>query len=154
MRRAILILILACGTVYASDLPDPKLTPGVTNPVLTREKLCAPGFRTGPFRHVTASLKAQVYAAYHARNHQGICAGKEGCEVDHLISLEIGGANAFGNLWPQPFGTKPWNAHVKDKLENALHREVCAGQTPLEEAQRVISKDWIAAYRARFGEPK
>jgi hypothetical protein len=43
--------------------------------------------------------------------------------VDHLVSLEIGGANTVQNLWPQSYDTTPWNAHVKDKLENFAARQ-------------------------------
>jgi len=51
---------------------------------------------------------------------------------------------------PQSYRTQPWNAHVKDRLENELHRLVCAGQLPLDTAQRDIATDWIAAYQAYF----
>jgi hypothetical protein len=60
--------------------------------------------------------------------------------------MRIGGSNALKNLWPQSYQTQPWNAHVKDHLENVLHRLVCAGQLALETAQRDIATDWIAAY--------
>jgi hypothetical protein len=42
--------------------------------------------------------------------------------------------------------TQPWNAHVKDKLENELHKRVCNGSLDLKTAQQEISTDWIAAY--------
>ena len=45
----------------------------------------------------------------------------------------------------------PWNAHVKDKLEDRLHALVCAGRLPLEQAQREIAADWIAAYEKYVG---
>jgi hypothetical protein len=67
-----------------------------------------------------------------------------------LIPLELGGSNAVKNLWPQSFQTQPWNAHVKDQLENTLHRLVCAGKLDLNMAQRDIATDWIAAYRKYF----
>jgi hypothetical protein len=49
--------------------------------------------------------------------------------------------------------TQPWNARVKDQLENFLHAEVCAGRIPIEQAQREIAQDWIAAYQKYLGEP-
>lgn len=156
MRARLSIAMLMVGglCVSAADLtpylPDPAKTPGEANPVLTQERVCDPDFRTGPFRKVPASLKRKVYAAYGARNHKGICAGREGCEIDHLLSLEIGGANTLANLWPQPYAGE-WNAHVKDKLENHLHRLVCAGELSLEDAQAEISTDWIASFKARMG---
>jgi len=49
--------------------------------------------------------------------------------------------------------TTPWSAHVKDKLEDRLHALVCAGKLPMEQAQREIATDWIAAYERYLGEP-
>jgi hypothetical protein len=71
--------------------------------------------------------------------------------VDHLISLELVGADVAANLWPQSYDTQPWNAHLKDKLEDWLHALVCAGRLPLEQAQREIAVDWIAAYEKYVG---
>lgn len=145
-----LIVLAIAALSIAATLPDPSKTPGEANPVLTQQKLCSKSFRTGPYRKVPQSLKNQVYKLYGAVNHKGVCAGKEGCEVDHLISLEIGGANTIKNLWPEPYpGT--WGAHTKDKLENRLHKLVCAKTITLEEAQKAISTDWIAAYRKYIG---
>lgn len=42
------------------------------------------------------------------------------------------------NLWPQPIK----QARVKDKLENTLHRKVCAGSMTLTAAQHCINSDW------------
>jgi hypothetical protein len=130
--------------------PDPTKTPGVADPALTAEVLCAKIFTTRDVRSVPQALKRRVYALYGMANHKGACArSKRGCEVDHLISLELGGANDVENLWPEPFG-KPWGAEVKDKLENRLHKLVCAGEIDLDTAQREITTDWIAAYRRRM----
>ena len=59
----------------------------------------------------------------------------------------IGIQNDIVNLWPQSYNTKPWNAHVKDVLENKLHKMVCTGTITLDDAQRDIAADWIEAYR-------
>jgi hypothetical protein len=75
------------------------------------------------------------------------------CEVDHLISRELGGADQIGNLWPQPYGTAPWNAVRKDGVENRLHLEVCAGRLTLQQAQEDIRTDWTAVYVRYFGRP-
>jgi len=66
-------------------------------------------------------------------------------EIDHLIPLELGGSNNASNLWPQSY-VSPWGAHIKDELENTLHRLVCAGNLSLPVAQHAIQSDWIAAY--------
>ncbi len=63
------------------------------------------------------------------------------------INLSIGGSNSIRNLWPQSFRTSPWNAYVKDELENELHRRVCAGTLDLRKAQQIIAHNWIAGYR-------
>jgi hypothetical protein len=68
-----------------------------------------------------------------------------------VISLELGGSNDIKNPWPQSYRTEPWNAHVKDKLEDRLHALVCAGKMSLPDAQRAISSDWISAYKRWVG---
>lgn len=142
-----IVLALGAGLAFGANLPDHAKTPGVVDPAMTADILCAKKFTTRDTRNVSAAMKREVYAHYRMMNHKGACKrSKRGCEVDHLISLELGGANHIGNLWPQPFG-KSWGAEIKDRLENAMHRLVCAGQITLEQAQQEISTDWIAAYR-------
>jgi hypothetical protein len=75
----------------------------------------------------------------------------QGCEVDHLISIEIGGSNEQTNLWPQPYSGLQWTAHVKDRLENFYHDQVCSGKILLTTAQKEIADDWVAAYKKRIG---
>jgi len=124
-------------------LPDPKMTPGATLPVTTGD-ICVSGY-TKKVRNVPASVKRQVYAEYGITSHQP---GEY--EIDHLISLELGGSNSIKNLWPQSYVTQPWNAHVKDKLENELHAEICDGRIDLATAQHEIANDWIASYKKHF----
>ena len=109
-------------------LPDPQATPGATLSV-TMHHLCTPGY-TKTVRNVTPQEKQHVYALYGAKVQPKVC-----CEVDHLISLELGGSNDLTNLWPQPYAPTP-GAHEKDKLENALHKAVCDGNMTLQEAQK------------------
>ena len=71
---------------------------------------------------------------------------REGYEVDHVISLQIGGSNDIENLFPQLYCGK-WNAHKKDLLEGRLHYLVCKGRLTLPEAQEAIRTDWIKAYK-------
>jgi hypothetical protein len=74
-------------------------------------------------------------------------------EEDHLISLEIGGdPKDPKNLWPQPRHTTPYNASVKDTLENTLNNMVCSGQLSLATARQAIATDWVAAYRKYVGQ--
>ena len=68
-------------------------------------------------------------------------------EVDHLVSRELGGADDVRNLWPESYVTQPWNAHLKDRLENHLHELLCAKQITLEEARKEITYDWTKTYK-------
>jgi hypothetical protein len=124
-------------------LPDPRLTPGDVLDV-TREDICTPGY-AHKVRNVPEEVKRQAYIEYGIQSHQP---GE--FEVDHLISLELGGSNSLQNLWPQSYKTRPWNAHVKDRLENELHAEVCSGKISLATAQHDIAHNWISAYKKYF----
>jgi hypothetical protein len=124
--------------VPAVDLPIRSLTPGT---VLTRTAavVCVSGYASS-VRNVPDREKEAVYARY-AVPHTPYQH-----EVDHLISLELGGSNAITNLWPEPYAGR-WNARVKDVLENRLHDLVCTHRIRLAAAQRLIATNWIAAYR-------
>jgi len=125
-------------------LPDPRLTPGDVLDV-TAQDVCTPSY-SRHIRDVPQAVKNQAYQEYGITSHQP---GE--FEVDHLISLEIGGSNSIKNLWPQSYQTSPWNAHVKDKLENRLHKLVCSGQLDLATAQHAIASNWITAYQKYMG---
>ena len=62
-------------------------------------------------------------------------------EIDHLVPLGIGGADADANLWPEPRRTiEPvWNAEAKDRLEWKLRDLVCSGQLDVIEAQSQLA---------------
>jgi hypothetical protein len=46
-------------------------------------------------------------------------------ELDHLISLELGGAPAdLAKLWPEPWSGQS-NGHQKGAVENYRHEEIC-----------------------------
>jgi hypothetical protein len=147
--RWILVLVLASVGAYTDSaspplLPSSTLTPG---DILTTDAkvVCTPGY-TKTVRDVPQSVKTLVYRAY------GITSHKPGeYEIDHLVSLELGGSNSIRNLWPQSYVTEPLNAHVKDKLENVLHELVCSGKLSLEGAQQAIATNWIQAYEQYVG---
>jgi hypothetical protein len=71
-------------------------------------------------------------------------------ELDYLITPELGGVGDARNLWPERYDSGPWNAHVKDDLEQLLSRRVCDGAMDLAVAQREIATNWIAAYQKHF----
>lgn len=125
-------------------VPDAQKTPG---DVLTTDAsvICVKGY-TKTVRNVPQAIKEQAYRNY------GITSRKpKEYEIDHLISLELGGSNSIRNLWPQSYITQPLNAHVKDELENKLHELICSGQLPVEQAQLEVAQDWVAAYQKHIG---
>lgn len=169
--QAFLCLALVVGGLattckhLSTGLPDSSCTPGKPftgtqcgGKACVKSTLCKSGY-SRTVRSVPASEKDDVYKSYGAADHAGFCKVKngEGCEIDHLISLEIGGSNDQSNLWPQPYDTPvgkttlKWNAHVKDTLENKLKKLFCTDEITLHEAQSCISTDWIACYKKHMG---
>lgn len=146
-------LLLLASPAFGADLPTPSLTPGAVNPAVTQQNIaatiCKPGYSKSvrPPVSYTNAIKRKLLATVTDKNPRHY-------ELDHLESIEIGGSpTSRQNLWLQSYITQPWNARVKDRLENYLHREVCAGRLPLAQAQAEISHDWVAAYRKYLGEP-
>ncbi len=91
-----------------------------------------------PPTSVTNRLKRQLDLAY------GLATTTR-AELDHLVSLELGGApDDPRNLWVEP-GSIP---NPKDGVENKLNDAVCSGLVALAVAQRVIAADWVTALEA------
>jgi hypothetical protein len=109
-------------------VPDSQKTPGDTLDV-TKADICTPGY-SKKVRNVPQAVKEQAYKLYNITSREP---GEY--EVDHLISLELGGSNSIKNLWPESFRTEPWNARVKDKLENKLHEMICSDKIDIHPAQ-------------------
>ena len=139
-------VVIMATSAFGADLvlPDSKLTPGAAA-TTDSATICRPGYSES-VRHTSGRLKHQVYAEYGINRNAGHY------EIDHLIPLGIGGADTRENLWPESRDTQPWNAGVKDRLENYLHREVCARRIGVEDAQKAIASDWIVAYRKYIGQ--
>lgn len=156
MRSLAVLVILAGFSSHAwaaSDgvRPDPMLTPGAIR-TTSREEICAT--KTSAVRNVSGSEKLAVYRRYGMTGPNAAFPGTDllpPYEVDHLVSLELGGSNDITNLWPESYG-QPMGAHEKDALENRLHHLICAGRIGVEDAQRAIATDWVAAYRLYVGE--
>ncbi len=133
------------GCRVRGPLPDASCTPGAYYAKATAARVCRSGYAS-QVRNVSQTTKDAVYPAYGMTNHFN---GGNG-EVDHLISLELGGSNIQANLFPEVATPVP-GSHQKDKLENRLHDEVCSGQITLRMAQREIAINWVAVYRHEFG---
>jgi hypothetical protein len=129
-------------------LPDPMCTPGAINPTVTAEVLQDPSFHTDCVRsHATSeSQKNGTYALYGIPHPAQNSGQSQTCELDHLISLELGGADTLDNIWPQ---CGPSDVALserffkrKDAVENFLARQVREGKMSLEDAQKGIASDW------------
>jgi hypothetical protein len=130
-------------------LPDRRCSPGAYYSGLSKAVICSASFRTGSIRNVPDSEKHQVEIEY------GLAARGYGStlEIDHIVSLELGGSNDIANLYPEeatPPGRTP-GYHLKDKLENRLHALVCAGQLTLVAARSQIATNWETTYLKVFG---
>jgi hypothetical protein len=151
-----LVGLLATAARADDAVPDLAKTPGLSRAGLSVQKICTIKWGKDE-RHVTDAMKTQVFAAYGYSGYQDArCiadAHGKTCEIDHLISRELGGADDVKNLWPEAYGGTPWNAHLKDKLENRLHKEVCAKHITLTQARSSIVHDWRKAYVKYFGQP-
>lgn len=127
----------------SSELPDRRCTPGSVDTSVTAARLCAPGYSTRSYRPPEALTQRfkydQAYPAY------GLPSGTK-TELDHLVSLELGGSNDASNLWPET----PPTPNPKDSIEAVLHAWVCAvsgtaAQARLGKAQRAIAGNWATA---------
>src|SRR5206468_11305081 len=124
-------------------VPDRHWWPGAVYSGLSRTVICSPGFHTAAIRNVSEAEKHQVEAEY------GLAPRGYGSalEVDHIVSLELGGSNDIANLFPE----RAPGFRSKDKLENRLHDLVCSGQMTLQNAQQQIAADWKSLYARLFG---
>ena len=129
----------SCVAVGAS--PDVGCSPGAVFAGVTAAQICVAGY-SSKVRNVPESEKQAVYAEYGIASHQP---GQY--EVDHLISLELGGTNDLANLWPEAAEPTP-GFHQKDGVEDHLHTQVCNGTITLAVAQAEIAGDWVAVYHA------
>jgi hypothetical protein len=136
--------------------PLPIVTPGATNPDVTQanihQTICKSGWTATirPPVSYTNNLKTEGITAYGYSDPK-----LKDYEEDHFIPLEIGGnPTDLKNLWPEPYGTKisdkTMGAHQKDKVEDLLKKQVCAGTITLKEAQDQIVSDWYKIYLAHY----
>jgi hypothetical protein len=132
------------GCLVQGLFPDPACTPGDIFPNVTAAQVCVSGYSSS-VRNVPASEKDAVYAEYGITSH---ATGQY--EVDHFVSLELGGSNDISNLFPEAASPTP-GFHQKDQVENYLHSQVCNGAVSLAEAQREIANNWLAVYTSMSG---
>lgn len=130
-----------CAYRDHGQLPDPRCTPGSIDPAVTQADIYSTICRSGYTRTVrppeaqTGRFKFRVAYIAYGDPHS------ERTELDHLVSLELGGSNDATNLWPE----YPPTPNGKDKVENTLNRAVCDGQVTLAAAQNAIASNWTTA---------
>lgn len=102
--------------------PDTRCTPGKALAGVNAEQVCVPGYSEG-VRNVPQSEKNKVYAEYGIRHHT-----PGSYEVDHLISLELGGSNCIKKLWPekQPGRAPRTSSRTAFTGGSATGRSACA----------------------------
>jgi hypothetical protein len=123
-------------TAPAEDalVPNPKLTPGR---VAERDK---------DRRGVTVAMEQKVFSRYRlAWNRRGEF------KIDHLIPMELGGADTIDNLWPQRVNARPYGADRKELLTEVLLEKIRTGKMTLAQAQEEIRRDWIDAFIDHVG---
>lgn len=146
----------ACHTKTSNGFPtpDPNCTPGSFNPTVTAAVLANPSFRTACVRQkaTTAKEKAATYRWYAIRHPSNNAGATQSCELDHLVPLELGGADTLDNIWPQcgPPGVALDERYFKQKdaVENYLAWMVRRGQMNLTLAREGIASDWTQYLRA------
>ena len=129
-------------------VPDPRCTPGGIDPSVTADVLRNRAWRTGCIRNCQTSEaeKHITYRWYGLRVPRRNYGESQVCELDHLVPLELGGADGLGNIWPEcgPSAGALYDRYfkIKDRVENYLADEVKSGRMSLEAAQRGIASDW------------
>lgn len=136
--------------VGTNDIYPPAGITGEINPAVTQQNIqktiCVPGW--------TATIRPPVSYTNHIKKNYLIALqypdqNLSDYELDHLISLELGGnPTSTNNLWPEKYPV----ARQKDQVEGYLHRQVCSGNITLAEAQQEISRDWYGVFLTRINQ--
>jgi hypothetical protein len=119
------------GSKDGYPAPDSSCTPGAYNPSVTLDSLKNSFLRTTCLRDkaTTEKEKGQTYGWYQV--HHPTSSEAHTCELDHLVPLELGGADTADNIWPQ-CGKDPASGeiyfHIKDTIETCAAEMVKAGE--------------------------
>jgi len=134
--------------IAAHVLPDPAEHPGVINPAINpavfKDTICKAGW--------TSTVRPPTDWTDKLRNAETPPGHKplDG-ELDHIISIEDGGApadprNLFWMIYADRYG-----ARVKDVLETRVRRLTCAGKITLDQARAALSPNWLIGYERYVG---
>jgi len=133
--RIIYLLLLILLMVADADAKVPSNTVRTTD----IKDICTT--LTSTIRNVPQSVKKAVY-----KRDGGDLSKSGSYEVDHRISLTVGGTNDINNLKLQSY-TGSCNAHHKDKLEVRFHSLVCKGKLSVSDAQDTLYNNWEDGYK-------
>jgi hypothetical protein len=143
--------VCALAAIAFTRAPDPmvpinEITPGVVASTDAAEVCGLVEGMTYSERH-----RAPWHDKYHSMRLYGLDVRQSrDYELDHRLPLSLGGADATGNLWPEPWAGQ-MNAHDKDRLETWAYRAVCLARTmPLRDAQAMFLGDWRQGYDRVF----
>ena len=139
MNYTLLALLLMSTHIYAE-------VPASTIRTSNVQDICTT--KTSTIRNVPVFVKKEVYKrAGVAYGDKTLCS--KGYEVDHIISLQLGGSNYITNLQLQAYCTKSelspnfpktvkYDARAKDAVETRLHTDICKGKITPTLAQEQI----------------
>ena len=138
------------ANALAIGMPNPKLTPGLTNPAVTQKNIgttiCVVGYTKTirpPVSYTNKLKYDQLHSGYNVQGDMNM----RNYEEDHLIPLEVGGhPSSKLNLFPQYYAAT-YGARVKDRLENKIHLLVCSGKITLKAGQAAFVPDWTVGYK-------
>jgi hypothetical protein len=97
--------------------PDRRCSPGAYYSKLTKAVLCSADFTTTKVRYVPQSVKYTVEGEY------GMEQKKWGgaLEIDHIVSLELGGSNEIANLFPEGlYGTRATRSRTSSRTNSTI----------------------------------
>lgn len=142
--KTILFLLSFLPLMAADRQMPPKSSPGFIDPLGDPKNACVPNYdlKVRPPSSYTTKLKIQMMAQL------GLKGEPAAYEQDHRVPLILmGDPRDPRNEWPQPWP----EAHLKDRLEVAVHRDYCAGKITLKQAQGIFLGNFWVEYDRRFG---
>lgn len=135
--------------------PSPNCTPGSTNDQVVNQSTIAHTICVGRWTDDqrptfnTTSKGKRLMRVYGLKEPRG------SYELDHLVPLELGGANDDRNLWPEAYEPKP-GAREKDRIETWLKLQVCPPREALSlvDAQIAVRECWMPLWQHVYGSRK
>ena len=150
----IVVTLFVAFSLLASVAPrsayPPDSVTGDTDPAITQSNI----HKTVCVANYTATVRPPESYTYHLKVKQMRAFGFQGrpsaFEEDHRVPLSVGGSpTSPRNLSPQPW-VGPYNAHMKDRLEDAVHHDICSGRLTLAQGRAIFMGDFWAEYKRRF----